>query len=48
MLVRTGSQLHNIAMAGPSSGIYSSSGLPLTIRSEAEAFHILRISYKQP
>ncbi len=59
VLVRTGSRLHNIAMAGRAlerhlvlrsdgSGIFSAGGLPLTIRSEEEAFHILGVPYKQP
>ncbi len=59
VLVRTGSRLHNIAMAGRAlerhlvlksdgSGIYSAGGLPLTIRSEEEAFHVLGVPYKQP
>jgi DNA polymerase/3'-5' exonuclease PolX len=59
VLIRTGSRLHNIAMAGRAverhlvlksdgSGIFSAGGLPLTVRSEEEAFQILGVPYKLP
>ena len=59
VLIRTGSRVHNLAMAGHAierhmvlkgdgSGLLSAGGLPIPVRSEEEVFQMLGVPYKHP
>lgn len=59
VLVRTGSRVHNLGMAGHAierhmvlkgdgSGLISTGGLPIPVKSEEEIFQILGVPYRAP